>query len=308
MRFRFIYIGIMTIGALLSSSAKAEDTAIVCDTCTSLSQFQMAARGGVSGTNVNSEVLVVNPVTEQAIWISVLPRSGGGTRSQKNSEVYNKELLPGEPVTLIESAGIIRGKQQLDALASAAAPGYDFLNRDLTPDEKAEVGSLIKLSGKDTIVVLPPDDGSGYFNSYHGSIAEGTKLYVFNRVAASNEGLLKTALASRIRQLLTNRLAAYFGKQSRNCAVYNNGDSVCWQIDLMCPSCNTSINGTAKDVRGNILPSTGGEPIRGEGLTVVNTPPNVNYGPAGGNGSKGEVWLFCSFVGNQVQTCYLQRF
>lgn len=132
----------MTIGALLSSSAKAEDTAIVCDTCTSLSQFQMAARGGVSGTNVNSEVLVVNPVTEQAIWISVLPRSGGGTRSQKNSEVYNKELLPGEPVTLIESAGIIRGKQQLDALASAAAPGYDFLNRDLTPDEKAEVGSL----------------------------------------------------------------------------------------------------------------------------------------------------------------------
>ncbi|WP_143692003.1 hypothetical protein, partial [Xanthomonas axonopodis] len=241
MRYIYIFITALVLTGFASASAKAEDTVVVCDTCTSLSQFQMAARGAVTGTNVNSEVLVVNPVTEQAIWISVLPRSGGGTRSQVSKD-SPKEVLPGEPIILPESGGIIRGKQKLESLEAAAAPGYDFLNRDLTPDEKAEVGAVIKLSGKDTIIVLPPDDGSGYFSSYNGTIAEGTKLYVFNRVAESNGGLLKIALASRIRQLLKNRLAAYFGKQSRVCSVYNNGDSVCWQIDLACPSCNTSIN------------------------------------------------------------------
>ncbi|MEF9418708.1 hypothetical protein [Xanthomonas citri] len=307
MRYIYIFITALVLTGFASASAKAEDTVVVCDTCTSLSQFQMAARGAVTGTNVNSEVLVVNPVTEQAIWISVLPRSGGGTRSQVSKD-SPKEVLPGEPIIFPESGGVIRGKQKLESLEAAAAPGYDFLNRDLTPDEKAEVGAVIKLSGKDTIIVLPPDDGSGYFSSYNGTIAEGTKLYVFNRVAESNGGLLKIALASRIRQLLKNRLAAYFGKQSRVCSVYNNGDSVCWQIDLACPSCNTSINGTAKDVRGNILPSTGGEPIGGEGLTVVNTPPNVNYGPAGGTASKSEVWLFCSYIGGKIVSCYIQKF
>ncbi|WP_207104592.1 hypothetical protein, partial [Xanthomonas citri] len=75
-----------------------------------------------------------------APWRNAPPASSGLI-----NQTIPKEVLPGEPIIFPESGGIIRGKQKLESLEAAAAPGYDFLNRDLTPDEKAEVGAVIKL-------------------------------------------------------------------------------------------------------------------------------------------------------------------
>ncbi|WP_146037030.1 hypothetical protein, partial [Xanthomonas citri] len=57
------------------------------------------------------------------LFVQTFPRS----QVSKDSP---KEVLPGEPIIFPESGGIIRGKQKLESLEAAAAPGYDFLNRD----------------------------------------------------------------------------------------------------------------------------------------------------------------------------------
>lgn len=305
MRLRFASLCFKVVGIFLSFHAMAEDTVTICDSCTTAIQFQNAARSAVSGARLNSEVLVVNPVTEQAIWVSVLPRTGGVNRI---SEASGNEVLPGELAALSPDDGIIRGTVELERVGAPAASGYDFINRELTEGEKQEVGDVIKLSGKDQIIILPQDNGQGFYESYSGSINEGAKLYVFSRINSSYGGILATALASRIRQLLVSRLRTWFGKPARVCSIYNNGDSVCWEIDLVCPSCNSSIRGTAKDANGNVLPPTGGGITQGDGLTVIPGNGMVHYGPAGAIGSKSEVWLFCGYVNGRILSCYLQKF
>ncbi|MDQ1091387.1 hypothetical protein QE400_000800 [Xanthomonas sacchari] len=291
----------------ISSPALASDLVSLCTTCTTPASFQNAAKAEIGRVGGTYDVLVVNPDTKTTMLFSILfnPNAGGGS---PQAQTEPKAVAPGKAMSLSNQAytGVTARQAEVDAIA-AAGPGdkWQIDQWNASSQEAAEVGAIIDLTKTDQVIVMPNSD---YYGSFVGRNAEATSLEIFKALTEKNPAWAGRGLKAAFRQLLSNKMKQFFGKDPRVCAVFNNGDSACFEINFAAPSADKYIAGTARAVDGSPLPDAGSGSAGGGGdpMVVDWNPPNVAYGARGSTGRAGEVWLFCATSAGVVLKCWLQ--
>lgn len=192
----------------------------------------------------------------------------------------------------------IKEKSRTGLISTAAGTNYIY-SSSLSAGEKAEVGSLIDISKKEMMIVLPDN---GYFDSFAGRNREAVSLQLIDSMSDAHPGWLLRNLKSAVRKILMDRLARQIGRDVQVCGIFNNGDSACFEVNTVAPSADKFIAGSAKDKTGAKLADAGGG--GGSGLNVNYNPPEVGFGGRGSSGRTGELWLFCSSIGGKLVSCY----
>lgn len=300
---RFIASFVMLLGSGVAADAQAtlEWDVAICDGCSSLGQFDAAARR-VAGVNFNGEreFLVINPVTNVSKFVTVfntppgeVPRSVG-SRQQTPVSMGAGVMLKEDPDHFIVFA------DELDTLETPSSSSFTS-SRSATSDEQAQIGAMIEFGKGDFVVVFP--DG-GFFGSFNGREPAAVANFMYQAMTDKNPGWAKQSLSNKFKQLVRKRLNHYFGRTFQVCGIFNNGDSACFQPDAATPSVEHYVEGSAKNKSGTLIGSGGGGGGGGSGLVVSNNyAPNVAWGPSGGGG---QMWLVCSFVGGRLHGCYIQ--
>ncbi|MBD7923745.1 hypothetical protein [Xanthomonas bonasiae] len=290
----------------ISCTALASDLVSICTTCTTPASFQNAAKAEIGRVGGTYDVLVINPDTKATALFSILfnPNAGGGPQAQTEPKI----AASGKAISLSNQAytGVTARQAEAEAIA-AAGPGdkWQVDQWDASAQEAAEVGAIIDLTKTDQVIVMPSND---YYGSFVGRNAEATSLEIFKALTEKNPAWAGRSLKAAFRQLLSNKMKQFFGKDPRVCAVFNNGDTACFEINFAAPSADKFIAGTARAVDGSPLPDAGSGSAGGGGdpMVVDWNPPNVAYGARGSTGRAGEVWLFCATSAGVLLKCWLQ--
>lgn len=301
------------------STANAQSTSntwevSVCVGCTTTAEFNAAARQ-VTGTTFNGEleVLVINPTTNVSRFVTVfntppdeepwsLPTEPLTTTTESTKGTTRSAVRIGSAVSLYAdpTAAIVFAEDLTAADMQATSTTYS--SRAATASEAQEIGAMIEFGNGDYVVTLP--NSSEFFGSFTGREPAAVANEVFRSMTEHNVGWAGKTVSDRIKQLIKKRLEVAFGKSFKVCVIFNNGDSACINPDAATPSVENYIEGTAKTKTGEHIGSGGSG---GGGLNVSNDfLPNGAWGPSGGSGGSGELWLFCSFVGGQLQHCWTE--
>lgn len=287
--------------------ALASDLVSLCTTCTTPASFLTAAKAEVGRVGGTYEVLVVNPNTNTSMLFSLLfnPGGGGGPLALPAATAVS----PGTAVALTNPTYTgVTARQAESEVVAAAGPGDNWQVDDWLPSEgeRAEIGAILDLTKNDQVIVLPMNDA--YYGSFVGRNAEATQLKIFNALTENNAAWAGKSLKAAFRQLLSNKAKQYFGKDPRVCAIFNNGDSACFEINFAAPSADKYIAGTARSKEGEILPDAGSGSAgsSGDSMVVTWNPPNVGYAPRGSTGRGGELWLFCATQNGILLGCWTQ--
>lgn len=204
----------------------------LCANCTTTAQFEAAARQTAGNTyNGSRQIIVVNPVTGNGRHVTVWNTPAG------------EVPLSVRPGQIIRRGEIIR--------AEANGLGGALFVEDLPPDatstsnqwteswaftegERAEIGALIEFADDQFMIVLPK---SSHFGSFNGRMEPAVANEIFRAMTEENPAWALEHLSNRIRKLLAKRLAEFFGNNEfMVCAIFNNGDSACFNPDAGTPS------------------------------------------------------------------------
>ncbi len=287
-------------------TAEAIDRVALCTNCSSTSQFEAAAVAEVSGMRGEHNVLVVNPTTGNARHNFIIytppgtvPLGGADQPMLMSSE--SRWVEPGSAVALSPGRDGVWTKEQAEREVAAFGGQTTVMSSSLTTQERAEVNAIIELTRKDFVVVLDID--SGYFGSFSGRNKEATQLQLYQAMTEHNPAWAGNSLKAAMRKILGNKLARFFfGSEPQVCAIFNNGDSACFELIFYAPSVNSYIDGTAKNSSGVNVGGGGGG---GGGGLVVNPNP-LGYAGRGSTGSSGELWLFCATQGGVLIRCWTE--
>lgn len=288
-------------GLLFSTAAYAQQdpyAVVMCPNCTTAGQFDNAARQAAGNTyNGDRYVVVVNPVTGAGRHVTVWNTPAG------------QVPLSQPPGQLAPRGEIIRAGSDSsggaifveDLPVNAAGIGSQWTESSaFTAGEQAEVGALIEFADDQFMIVLPE---SSHFGSFNSRMEPAVANEIFRAMTEENPAWALEHLSNRVRKLIAKRLAEFFGNNEfMVCAIFNNGDSACFNPDAGTPSAEHYIEGSAKTKEGNPI-GQGGGGGGGEGLHVGYERPNATYRPVGTGRT---TYLVCQFQGGKLIRCYIQ--
>lgn len=297
-----------TLSALLGFNVHAQVPqdlwdVVLCPNCTNVTEFESVAHD-LAGEQFNGErhVLVTNPHTSTSRIVTIINTPPGelpmGQPADGALPAPTGMLLP----LTSDRSDFIRFARTPEEGAQARISSLIIMSRAPTTGEDAEIGAIIELSREDLIIVLPHTPN--YYGSFTGRNSEAIALLLNGKMIEHHPGWASAMLSRRTRKALGERLKMIFGKGPQICAIFNNGDSACFEPDPGMPSVENYIEGSAKDVDGNAVPGSGGG---GGGLSVSQAyRPLGGWAAAGSSGGSGEAWLICSYQGGKLIGCYVQ--
>lgn len=297
-------IALVAISALSSGTAIADEYTAVCNSCQSDYDYQQAAISAILAPRGFHTVLVANPAAGDSRWVEVsLVPDGEVPVRFVDAQVSAGTKTGPAPVDQIISLGAVANSgtgRRTSAGMDATANGTTAIVSRTSDAERAEVDAVFKMTKAEMTLILPQDD---YFKNYTERNSEATHLKIYNKLTEFNPAWAGRSLWDTFKRLIIEDAKREFGKDARICVIFNNGDSACYPIPMYgAPTINEAIPGTIKTVEGSGLGGGGG----GDGMVVDYAPPSVNYGPRGGTGSRGEMWLFCTYIGGKLSSCYIE--
>lgn len=307
------------------STAQAQDSSSVWDVsmcvgCNSNEQFNAAARQ-VAGTAFNGEreILVINPQTNDSRFVTVVqlddtPPGAIPYSVPLNSDFSDRGTLPskGRTRTLVRlGSGTALFTDNYSNIVFAdelsqtdlQTASYFAHGRVATAEERVEIGAILQFGEGNFVITLPRRD---YFSSFTRREPAAVGNEIFRAMTDYNVGWAGRTISNRIKSLIKKRFEHYTGRSFQVCAIFNNGDSACFNPDAATPSLEHLVEGSAKTKDGTPIGGSGSG--GGGGLEVSNRySPNGAWGSAGSDGGSGELWLFCSFIGGKIQTCWTEE-
>lgn len=249
---RSILVAILITAIFLIPPSTAHAARVVtCGNCTQAWQYESAgemAHGPRSGWEV---YLVVNPNTAQALYVTVnyvppgeVPRRLERTQSPSELDRIDDVEVPAWRLPS-QSAISRRGQGDFDSSSQGLAEG-----------ERLQLEAIVKMS-KDW-VFIKPHNGSGYFSSVYvaNQFIPAVDDAIRNAHTTKNPAWLHNELNGNLVRSLFRSLDYFFGKGIGGCLLMDNGDTACWQINPMARGSARLIEGTAKNVSGDLLPAS----------------------------------------------------
>jgi hypothetical protein len=185
---------------------------------------------------------------------------------------------------------------------SYTGSGNTAVSVPATPDEEATFAATVRLSANHILVVVPPTVVG--HESFLQAVPEALGRYLAIRMAEHNPAWGGPALSADLYGKLVQALKMYFGKGPGACAIFQNGDSACYQVHPNDPNAIQYLVGSAKDRFGTSISSTGGigGSSSGSGLDMNFSDPGIR----GWGTSSYSLWLFCAFKGGVLDRCWTE--
>lgn len=286
--FRLLIL--LAVSILASSNASAENVyaVTICDGCYNQQSFHDAA-SSAAGTGYNGirAVYVINSVS-RAVGLYYVHNTPPGQIPYGDEDLrfdsMTQEVIAGEltlPVSLDSNVVVFNDDNYTYVSAKddgagsreymEGAPLRYVTDGWVSPDLKEQVGYIIDLGSNMGVVRLP---SSGGFSSYLGSEHAAVSLELYHAMAAKfGATWARDAAGKQFWKMLLRALKLSKGVEYTVCALFDNGDSACYEVYPGHPSAASLVEGSQKDINGLPLPpaSTGGS--SGAGLNV-----NVNQG------------------------------
>lgn len=300
-------IKLIVASAVLSAGHAAASTfindAVICANCSTSSSFDEAARAH-AGTTFNGErtYLVISALDAKSRYVTILnvPPGQQIMRMGANSNVVKH----GDSVNLTAEIGYVYvDENSPDVSIQSRGMNRVISSWDVSELEHAEISNVHKLSSGANTIVLPI---STSFGSFAGRDQQAVSLAIMAHGAANNPGWVARQLSRNSRDMIKSRIRQYFGRVPQYCAIFNNGDSACFEVNTDAPSVERLVQGSQKNADGSLISALEGSGTGTEGLHVRHNPPTIGWSGMNTTGSKGEVWLFCSRVGGVIQNCWVQ--
>lgn len=282
---------------------------ILCANCTSDSQFRAAAVARAPERTGEYFYAVGNTNTGVLKYVDVFKTMPGEIpRSLKDpqSQVLSRELggmgsvgflaVEGDVVTVSEDP------EELEALVQAVGGSGHVFVSSASPAEQQQFGAIVNVS-KNSIIVSAP---AGYgFSSFRGAQMEIVSPFLYSAMAAGANPAWQAGEIPSLWKGLFNALKALNGKGPTACIVYQNGDSACYQLNILDKNAARYITDSAKDANGNLIPASGGIGGGGSdaGLNVLLSRPVGGYTSWNRGSSR---YLVCGYVGGQLVSCYVE--
>lgn len=241
---------VMTAYSALPSTAHAVQI-VTCGNCSQDWQYESAGEIAHGDRRGWDRYMVVNPNTAQALYVTV------------------NYVPPGEVPKRIERAHSPLGFDDINDIevptwrlpsryinTPYGQGDYDSSSHELSDGERLQLEAIVHMS-KEWIFVKPSND-SGYFSS----------VYVANQFIPAVDDVIRIAQTTKnpawqhgqingnLIGSLFRSLEYFFGKGVGGCLLMDNGDTACWQINPMVRGAARLIEGTAKNVHGDLLPES----------------------------------------------------
>lgn len=284
-------LGIAALGLLLSffaPEAKSQ-TWVICESCQTISDFEQVA-------------VDQSPPVPNSWYMYAVGNPSTGIFRYVEVSTYREGEVPA--MVYPSPKRNARMKDGSGASASYYDPSlrYSVVSVPAGDDERRIFVSIAKMN-TDEVVAPPP--GSAYgFDSFAGAdlVAVGKYLWAFK--TALDPNWTNEALGNGSWTGLWEAFKMLRGQGPTACLVFRNGDSACYQLNPMDPNAPRHIDGTAKNIYGQLLDSSsssGGSIGDGDPLILVHSNTNEYRWT---NGSNTWLWLICSSQGGVLQNCY----
>lgn len=253
------------------------------------------------------DVLVINPVT-QVSWVvtvtnvpagQIIYREGG----QSPSQDFSAELRHGELILLPADQNYststvtdyfnANGEVHSYPVTSSSATTYAE-GSPASAGLQAQIAAVIQLSGSTGAVLLP---AGSYFSSYHTATIEQVSLQLYQAMTLSNPAWATSYAGKSLWKMILRTLKLNTGKTFQVCAIFENGDSACYEVHPGQPSAAEVVEGSQIDVNGNPIAGTG---AGGDSLSVSYLGSNVTYST---QGMGGWVTISCAYQGGKLIEC-----
>lgn len=123
---------------------------------------------------------------------------------------------------------------------------------------------------------------------------------------ATSPGWQSSAIDPNLVQALLETLELVWGQGPTGCVIFQNGDSACFQVNVLAPGAARVIEGTARDVNGNSIAVS--SPVPNGGGLHLNINPlgngTIGWSPGGSGGFA--LWLVCTLVNGALVECHTQ--
>jgi len=311
-RYVLLAVGFFIATMTISSVAKAQEW-VVCTSCVTNSQFELAAiekHGTKRGTKMYA---VGNFSTEKFRYVEV-------TYTPQGEVIQGNDIRPSsinESIVRITpnlgQAEVHVASRQSDVeelLALAMTNGHSIVSFNPSSGQSAQFSAVVS-TARDQVLFTAPDGVYG-FDSYQDAILDnpaGIDAAIRTALTLQNPAWVNNEIGANLLASLWNALEQHFGKGPIGCVIFYNGDSACFQINPMAPGALRVIDGTPKDIDGNEIAALVTTVPNGGGAGVdvsPNTPSGGYTGWGAGSGGGGSLWLFCATQGGKPVSCWIQ--
>ncbi|MCE7031550.1 hypothetical protein LY625_02760 [Lysobacter sp. GX 14042] len=306
-----LFLVAIGLGLFFSVTGRAEAQQwVLCTNCSTTAQFQTAAISKAPDRTGEFRFAVGNPNTGTMKHVIVFKTMPGEVPRGGSAPIPQKLTLGGLATDAVgfianedEAAVTIPEDPQL--LAGLMGPTFGQTNAvvsSATPAEQQQFGAIVKLS-KNSIMVSAPN--SSGFSSLRGAQMEVVSPFLYSAMAAGANPAWQAAEIPSFWKGLFNALKSLHGKGPTACIVYRNGDSACYQLNIMDKNAARYITDSGKDANGQPIPQTGGigGGGGGSGLNVQPNRPSTGYISWSRPSSS---YLVCSYIGGKLHSCYIQ--
>lgn len=168
---------------LSTFAAQAKDMVVFCNDCSTLSQFESAARAESAAWYGEHTILAVNPNTKYSIRIylnHIRGTSGGGTGvpASISGDSHLNSVPAGSIISLSNDTKQAATTKQPMATTSRTGDQWQSSFENISTEEEAEINTIIEVTKQDSIIALPQ-------NAYFESFAQRNEPAVSNDIWAA---------------------------------------------------------------------------------------------------------------------------
>lgn len=195
------------------------------------------------------------------------------------------------------------------SLAARLNTGMHIEVREPTHGERLQFEAIIRISRN--FVVIRPENG--YFSSFADAQQKiGIVDAMLNAaLVANNPGYRNDEISRSFLTSLWSILGHMYGRGPGGCIIFDNGDSACFQINIMLPGAARTLRGSAKDINGKPLEEWNSLPNKnGYGLSVSKDNPQTGWftwTPMPGSRGGGRQSVSCSSH-NGIMRCTVRPY
>lgn len=308
---RFLFLVVIGVGLFISGTGRANAQQwILCSNCTSSAQFQAAALAKAPDRTGEFRYAVGNPATgamKYVLVVKTMPGEvplGGAVPLPEDLELGTSGMdtvgfvaIEGDAAAIVPDS-----PQEVSRMVQAASGSARAYVTAASSSEQKQFGAIVKVS-KNSIMVTAPDAYG--FTSFRGAQMEVVSPFLYSAMAAGANPAWQAGEIPSLWKGLFNALKSLFGKGPTACIVYRNGDSACYQMNIMDKNAARYVTDSAKDAEGNSLSQSGGigGGGGGSGLNVQPNRPSTGYISWSRPKS---AYLVCSYIGGKLHSCYIQ--
>lgn len=305
---RLLILICLGLGLFLADVRPAEAQEwIICSNCTTDSQFQAAALARTPNRTGEYSYAVGNPntgVMKYAYVFRTLPGEIPRSVTEPKTTMLSLELQAQGSVGFITNeepaVTVSEDPKELANLIQAFGGSENAFVYDASAADQQQFGAIVNVSRNSVLVTAP----NGYgFESFHGAQMEMVSPFLYSAMAAGANPAWQAAEIPSLWKGLFNALKSLHGKGPTACIIYNNGDSACYQMNILDKNAALYITDSAKDADGNLIPTAGGIGSGG-GLNVGPNLPSLGF-ITWSRGSS--AYLICSYVGGKLHSCYVEN-